>query len=110
MELILITPGYSLLNHFPPSLLHLFAGSLSFSFHYAPLVSLCLLFLLFLKTKKKFIQSMYVSACSPPPISQCCTWTLRTGTVANAYVPGAKRRALVHCLGSPMGNPHGYSR
>lgn len=62
MELILITPGYSLLNHFPPSLLHLFAGSLSFSFHYAPLVSLCLLFLLFLKTKKK-IHTVNVCFC-----------------------------------------------
>ena len=69
MELILITSGYSLLNHFPPSLLHLFAHSLSFSFHYAPLVSLCLLFLLFLKTKKKknsYSQCMFLPALLPP--------------------------------------------
>lgn len=63
MELILITPGYSLLNHFPPSLLHLFACFLSFSFRYAPLVSLCLLFLLFLKTKKEIhSQCMFLPA------------------------------------------------
>lgn len=67
MELILITPGYSLLNHFPPSLLHLFTCSLSFSFRYAPLVSLCLLFLLFRKTKKKnsYSQCMFLPSLLP---------------------------------------------
>lgn len=67
MELILITLGYSLLDHFPPSLLHLFACFLSFSFRYAPSVSLCLLFLLFLKTKKKtsHSQCMFLPALLP---------------------------------------------
>lgn len=109
MELILITPGYSLLNHFPPSLLHLFACFLSFSFRYA-LSFFVFAISLFLKTKK-FTVNVCFSLLSLSHFTTLHMDPEDRDAFTNAYVPGAKRGGFASLPWQlPMGNPHGYSR